>query len=78
MRYFRHLKGPLFKRSFVGWFSPGKTEQTMVDLPDKSVSVPDLRAVMEKVYQAETHLKTFSVEDRDGIDGRIQMKKPRS
>ena len=83
MRSFLRRNGPLVKWSFGKKFGLGKTRQTAAHGPADPVNVPDLRALMEKVCQAETHLQSLQnhnpqrdVDDRLRSDETAKEKAP--
>ena len=76
MRTIQRLVGPWVRCSFVEKFGPGKTRRTLQNPKTAPVTVPDLRDVMEKVYQSETHLQTFGDQSQDDADAPRKVKAP--
>jgi len=69
LRYLRHLNGPLFSR-LHGFTFGSRTTKDARKHADDTVTVPDLREVMEHVYKTEAHLRTIqSGASADGTGG---------
>ena len=76
MRTIQRLVRPWVRRSFVEKFGLGKTRRTLQYPKTAPMTVPDLRDVMEKVYQSETHLQTFGDQSQDDADAPRKEKAP--